>query len=103
MAKFIQDGNVISFKNTTINPILYGEVVAIGTRIGVAACDIPAGFIGSLNLTGIYEMPCEAVVFDVGDSLYWAASKLTKTKGDVCAGVCVEPKLQAAITTKVRL
>lgn len=103
MAKFVQDGNVINFKNATDGLISYGDVVMISTRIGVAACDINVGALGSLNLTGVYEMPCEAVAFDVGDVLYWAADKLTKTESGVRVGICVEPKLQAAIIAKVRL
>lgn len=34
-----------------------GEVVSLGTRIGVAGGDIKAGELGHLHVVGVFEMP----------------------------------------------
>lgn len=106
MAKFIQKGDNIDFKNTTDSPVLYGEVIVFGKMIGIANNDIPVGAIGTISLTGVYEIPCEAVEIATGDVLYWGAENLRLTKtntGGIIAGICIEAKATPITTAKVRL
>lgn len=59
MNNFIQHGQTLDFKNTG-EDIASGEVVVVGTLVGVAQVDIPAGSTETLAMTGVYEVPKEA-------------------------------------------
>ncbi|TZE81996.1 DUF2190 family protein [Calorimonas adulescens] len=108
MAKgtYIQKGYIIDFTNSTGTDIAYGDVVPIGARIGIAAEDIAKDATGSLNVSGVFELPADnTAAFAVGDEVYWddAGSKLTKTAGAIKAGWVIEPKAQAGTTAKVKI
>lgn len=109
MARYIQKGNTINYKNTGSEAIEFEDVVVLTDRIGVAALDIPAGAVGAVNLTGVFEMPAETTAaFTVGQALYWDADnkRVTATKaqsGAVTAGIAVEPKTAAGASVLVRL
>lgn len=62
--------------------VVPGEVVPLGSMVGVASKDIAVGVPGSLQIAGKYDVPCaSADVIAVGDDLYWddSASQFTKT------------------------
>jgi predicted RecA/RadA family phage recombinase len=108
MAKGIysQKGNVIDFTNSTEADIAYGDVIAVGGRIGIAAENIAKGATGSLNVTGVFEMPADdTTAFAVGDEVYWdnEGAKLTKTPGTYKAGFVTAPKAQAGATALVKI
>ncbi|MGF7431089.1 DUF2190 family protein [Thermoanaerobacterium thermosaccharolyticum] len=108
MAKgiYIQKGEVIDFINNTGADIAYGDVVPIGSRIGIAAENIAKGATGSLNVTGVYELPAQNdITFNVGDEVYWdnTAGNVTKTAGTIRAGWVVEAKAQTETTAKVKI
>ena len=71
MKTFIQPGNVI--QHTAGANIKSGQVVKIGSLIGVAAVDIPNGATGSVNLTGVYTVPAAAGVTK-GAKVFWDQS-----------------------------
>ncbi|WP_026486690.1 DUF2190 family protein [Caldanaerobius polysaccharolyticus] len=103
---YIQKGEVIDFTNNTGADIAYGDVVPIGSRIGIAAETIANGATGSLNVTGVYELPADnTVAFNIGDEVYWddTGDKLTKTVGTYRAGWVIEPKAQTETTAKVKI
>ena len=54
-AKFVQRGECIDFRPD--RDIAAGEVVVLGSLVGVAKIDVKAGELGELALTGVYEMP----------------------------------------------
>ena len=105
--KYIQAGDSIDYKNTGSDKILAGDIVTIGTHVGVVGCDIASGEVGTLHLTGVYEVPkltTEAVA--VGDVLYLTGDgKATKTKGSltVVMGYAVAAAAEAAAVARVRL
>ncbi|AYO30249.1 DUF2190 family protein [Biomaibacter acetigenes] len=108
MAKgtYIQKGYIIDFTNSTGADIAYGDVVPIGARIGIAAEDIAKDATGSLNVSGVFELPADnTVAFAVGDEVYWdnVGGKLTKTAGTYKAGWVIEPKALAGTTAKVKI
>ena len=77
MAKgmYMQEGKALNYKNGGEDLIAYGDVVVLPGRIGVAECEIPAGGIGTLSVSGVYELPAETgVAFALGDTLYWNAT-----------------------------
>jgi predicted RecA/RadA family phage recombinase len=72
MAKnYIQDGNVIDF--TAGATIVSGQVVAVGSIIGVAAGDVANGKVGPLIVKGVVEIPAATAEILVGAPVYWDA------------------------------
>lgn len=107
MATYIQRGETLDYLNTTGGTIKLGDIVKLGTRAGVAGDDIPAGEIGAVHVTGVYEMPKAASeALAVGDTLYLnAAGAATKTKAEltVVLGYAVAAAQAADATCRVRL
>ena len=67
-----------------------GEVVSLGTRIGVAGSDIKAGELGHLHVVGVFEMPKAAsTAIAMGAAVYYDASAgniTTTSSSNVPAG-----------------
>ncbi|AMW99317.1 DUF2190 family protein [Rummeliibacillus stabekisii] len=100
-AVYIQRGEAIDYKNSTLELIAVGDVVALKNRIGVAGDDIPAGTSGTLHLQGVYELEADSsAVFEVGQIVYLVDGKIT-AEGEIVAGMVVMPK--SASGTKVRV
>lgn len=62
-AEFWQRGETLDYTNSGDTKIAAGTIILLGSRLGVAGCDIPAGETGSLHVNGVFEMPK-----DYGDS-----------------------------------
>ncbi|HWQ29876.1 MAG TPA: DUF2190 family protein [Negativicutes bacterium] len=109
MAKgvYVQKGNIIDYKNAGAAAVEYNEVMTLVSRICIAAEAIAVGENGSVNVTGIFELPAvNNATFAVGDPLYWDATNgnLTKTaEGNTAAGWCTEPKAQTGTTAMVKI
>lgn len=110
MADYVQPGMAINYTNSGEDAIKAGDVVVLTSRIGVAACDIPAGALGAVSVAGVYEMPAETTAaFTVGQALYWDGTNhcLTATAGSApanpLAGWATEPKATASSVARVRL
>lgn len=78
-ARYVQRGETLDFLNSTEAAIGYGEIVAIGNRIGVAGCDIPAGGVGTVHMTGVFELPKGAEAVAMGADLYLSGEGVTGT------------------------
>lgn len=84
-------------------------VIPLGqNRVGIAADNIPAGQIGDLWLTGVFNgIPCvEAEVYAQGDLLYWDANAGTITSvagGNIPAGWAFQNKPAGAATCELKL
>lgn len=109
MAKYIQDGKIINFRNTTEDAIRYEDVIVLTDRIGVAAMDIPAGGLGTVAVDGVFQVPAETTsAFAVGQTVYWDKpnGRVTATKaesGPVMAGMVVEAKASATASALIKL
>jgi len=105
MAQYVQIGESIDYLNTTAAVIKYGDVVALGKRIGVASADIAPTAIGTLTVQGVFEAPANASeTFAVGADLYWDGTKLTATEGtNAPAGWCVLPKAAGVANARIKL
>ncbi len=107
MAKFIQNGNIIDYTNSGASKINYGDIVTLGTRVGIACEDIAVGAIGGVSLTGVYEVPAITTeAFVAGDDLYLdATGKATKTKGSLTVkiGMATDAKVTAGASAIVRI
>lgn len=103
---YIQKGDTIDFTNASGTDIAYGDVVPIGSRIGIAAENIADDATGSLKVSGVHELAADnTVAFDVGDTVYWddVNKKLTATEGTYIAGWITEPKAQTGTTARVKI
>ena len=107
MATYIQKGNRIDYQNEGETPILSGDVAFGTTRIGVAEAVILPGEMGSVALTGVFEMPADnSQEMAVGAQVYWvtAQKKVSTTQeGNVPAGMVVAKKASSGTTALVRL
>lgn len=97
MAKnYVQAGEVVDFTNGTGSDIASGDVVPMGSLIGVAITDIPDGETGAVGIEGVWEMPkVSAAVIAAGETVTWDASagafednQATPATGDLTDG-CV--------------
>lgn len=77
-AKYVQRGESLDFKNTTGDMIAAGDVLVLGTRIGVAGTDIVPGGLGTVHVDGVYEIAKEdKVEMTVGTEVYFAENGIT--------------------------
>lgn len=107
MAKnHIQEGNIMTWTNGTGAAVASGEVVVVGTLIGVATGAIAAGATGELAIAEVWELPKEAPL-DIaqGDLVYWddANNNIDKTNTNVLAGRAFATAASAATSVKVLL
>lgn len=107
-AVYVQPGEAINYKNTGADPILYGDVVVLAERIGVAAIDIEPGQLGTVNVAKVYELDAETTAaFAIGQTVYWDTAKklltATKAANPIVAGWVTEAKAQAGARARVKL
>lgn len=109
MAKgiYVQEGKTLDYKNSGSSAIAYGDVVLMGSLLGVAESDIPAGGLGAVSVSGVYELPSDTgTAYAQGDVLYWDAtnSKVTKTStNNTACGHAAAAKASAAASALVRI
>jgi predicted RecA/RadA family phage recombinase len=56
---------------TPVAAVLAGTVVEIGRNAFIADVYIPAGELGSLAITGVFDVPKASGAITVGDDIYW--------------------------------
>lgn len=114
MAKnYIQDGKVINF--TAGADVESGQVVVVGSIVGIAAADVANGSTGSLIVEGVVEIPAATAAITVGAPVYWDADgdpvggtagsgAATATATDnTLIGYAVAAKGSTGATVKVKL
>ncbi len=75
LARFIHDGDAIDY--TPGGNIAAGDVVVQEDLIGVAKLDIPAGRLGALSVTGVFDFPKatgSGSAIPAGATVYWDES-----------------------------
>ena len=74
-ATYYQRGESIDYVNSGDTKITTGTILLFGSRLAVAACDIPAGGVGSIFVDGVFEMPKEYAASDkaltAGQNVQW--------------------------------
>lgn len=108
MKNFIQDGRSVPV-TAPVGGVASGDLVVIGSLIGVAAYDAAAGAEVEIATEGVFELP-KVSTDDVaaGDLLYYASatSNLTKTAGTgskPLAGVAVRAAGSGVTTVRCKL
>lgn len=104
-AVYVQAGQIINYSNASGSKIAAGSLVAFGEGVGVAACDIPNGALGSIALSGVYEMTknAKANTYSVGAKVYWSSGNKVVTTGGKHIGWAVEASTSSDETVKVLL
>jgi predicted RecA/RadA family phage recombinase len=85
-ARFIHDGNGIDY--TPGSDLAAGSVVVQGDLIGITKRDIATGALGTLELTGVFDLPKATGVGEAigaGAKVYWHAGGSVATT-DPAAG-----------------
>lgn len=105
MARYIRKGDTVQKLNNTEQVIVYGDVVKLSTRIGIAASTINPGEVGTINIVGVYEIKSEPdEVLAIGETVYLNESgNITKTVGNVVAGIAVEDKASGTPFARVKI
>ena len=105
-AIFIHDGNILD--HIPAADLALGAVVVLGSLIGIAHRPIPAGALGSLAITGVWDVPVvPGLAAAAGTPVFWDAATQQATidgalfPGAVRCGVLARPL--AAADTAVRV
>lgn len=82
-ATYWQRGETLDYRNTTDTKIEANSILSFGSRIGVAGTDIFPGELGSLHVTGVFEMPKTSTeAIEMGTEVYFDGNGVTNTKSD---------------------
>lgn len=72
MAKnYVQEGQVIPF--TASGAKTSGQVVVVGSIVGIAMGDVANGAAGQLAIEGVFDVPAATAEITVGAAVYWDA------------------------------
>ena len=64
-------GNPLMIDHTPVGAIAAGDIVALGTHLGICHNPIPAGVLGALSIgKGVYRVLKDTSVFAAGDPVY---------------------------------
>ncbi len=78
-AVYIQKGESLDYKNNGTEKIAAGDVVLIGTLLGVAGCDIAVGEVGSVHVTGVYKLAkTSSNAITMGTEVYYDGTGITE-------------------------
>ncbi len=104
IATFLQKGDAIDY--IAIANTDYMEVIPFADCIGISASKLNTGDQGTVNLTGVFELPAATnLEIRQGDRVYWNKSNnnIDKTSSGVPAGIAVASKSSAALTVAVKI
>lgn len=103
MASYVQDGDILDY--TPAAAVAAGEVVVIGSLVGVAPRPIAANVMGALAVEGVYEIPCATGATGAQGSAinYYATSGVAHASTGVAAGKLAKARLAADASVHVLL
>lgn len=99
-AKYVQRGDSVDF--TPDADMAAGEIVRLGNLVGITKIPIPAGKLGSVSVTGVFDVEKPSgITFFIGESVYWANGSASKT--GTFLGMAIAPAGAAANTVRILL
>ena len=103
MASYVQKGDVVDY--TPASAVAAGDVVVIGSLVGVAPRAIAANALGSLAIEGVWEMPCATGATGAqGSAINWyATSGVAHASTGVAAGKLAKARAAGDATVHVVL
>lgn len=82
-AAFWQRGETLDYRNGTDTKIEANTVITFGSHIGVAGTDILPGELGSLHVTGVFEVPkTDTTAIEMGTEVYFDGAGITAAATD---------------------
>lgn len=103
--KYVMSGTVIDY--VASSPVTSGQVLLIGTRIGVALTAIASGATGAVQVLGIFTIAkLSTDVVAAGALLYWdnTNSRLTTTaSGNTLAGYATAAAGSGVTTVEISI
>lgn len=105
-AAFWQRGETLDYRNATDAKIEANTVISFGSHIGVAGTDILPGELGSLHVTGVFEIPkTDAAAIEMGAEVYFDGEGITADSGSgaVPAGYAAQAAAAADAVIFVKL
>ena len=104
-ASYWQRGESLDFKNNTNAKVEANTIIALAGRIGVAGTDINPGEVGSLHVTGVFEMAKTGTsAIAQGAAVYWDGDGITDTaSSNTPAGYAAADAAAADTTILVKL
>jgi predicted RecA/RadA family phage recombinase len=105
---FFAPGKVIDYVVVGAN-VLSGDVLVLGSLVGVAAKDALIGEVVAVDIEGIFTLPkTTGTAHTLGMPLYWedTTNKTITTDGSGAnkfIGYCADPAISAATSSKVLL
>lgn len=82
-ATYWQRGETLDYKNSTGAKIEANTVISFGEHIGIAGTDIIPGEVGTLHVTGVFEMPkTAATAIEMGTAVYFDGTGITTAAND---------------------
>ncbi len=101
-ATYWQRGEVLDYRNDTDTKIEANTVISFGGHIGVAGTDILPGEVGSLHVTGVFEIPNTAAgAIEMGTEVYFDGNGITDTGSDGASPVGYAAQAAAAADTVI--
>jgi len=86
-AKYVQRGETIDYIPAV--DVNAGDVVQVGTIVGIAKLDIKAGALGALAIVGAYDFVKGTGAIAFGAALYWDGEKATTAQTDIYLGIAI--------------
>lgn len=103
MASYVQKGDIIDY--TAASNIAAGDVVVIGTLVGVATQAIASGAVGAVTIDGVVDVPvATGATAAVGAEIKWyATSGVAHASTGVAMGYLVAARAELDTSVKVKL
>jgi predicted RecA/RadA family phage recombinase len=101
MGSTVQEGKYLDY--TPGSAVASGDIVVIGSLVGVAASDIAANKLGAVAIEGVAEMPCASGATGAqGSAINWyATSGVAHASTGVAAGKLAKARLAADTSVHV--
>ena len=106
MAEYSQRGEALDYTNAGSAKIEAGDVIVLGTKIGVAGCGIAVGAAGSVYVEGVYKFAKATDAITIGAAVYWDATNeniTTTSTGNTLAGYAAAAAASADTTVLVKI
>jgi predicted RecA/RadA family phage recombinase len=103
MASYVQVGDLLDY--TPAAAVAAGDVVVIGSLVGVAPRAIAANAVGALAVEGVFEIPCAtgATGAQGSEISYYATSGVAHASTGTVAGKLAKARLVADTSVQVIL
>ncbi|MDO5397466.1 MAG: DUF2190 family protein [bacterium] len=107
LGTYVQPGDTLNYVNPTENDIEAGTLVVYGSKIGIAATNIPAGGLGTIAMSDSWSLPKDSSEIGAGAAVYYnsGADKVTATaaEGSPYVGFAIAAAKAADTTVTVKL